>query len=111
MEHRATLSCSKIPGSDAGMVFPKVIESDEVALGEVEDVDVIADGGAVVGGIVCCQGCQQAFSVGATAMRNSAPTITKDEQLIPLSCRYLGEEREQIVRDALWIFSHDTARV
>jgi hypothetical protein len=31
-----------------------VVEGGEVAVGEVEDVDVVADGGAVLGVVVCC---------------------------------------------------------
>ena len=43
----AAFACAEVPGSDAGMVIAEVVEGDEVALGEVEDVDVVADGGAV----------------------------------------------------------------
>jgi hypothetical protein len=34
-------------------VLTQVVERDEVALGEVENVDVVSDGGAVAGGVVC----------------------------------------------------------
>lgn len=34
------------------MVVAQVVEGLEVTLGQIEDVDVITDGGAVVGGVV-----------------------------------------------------------
>ena len=109
MEDSATLSSSEVPGAHAGLVIAKVIEGDEVALCEVEDVDVVADGGAVVGGVVYGQFCEQAFSVRVANMGDGAPTVAKDEQLLALPDRYLGKQWEEIVRYTLGIFAHDTA--
>ncbi len=44
------------------MVLAEVVEGDEVAAREVEDVDVVADGGAVFGGVVCGEFCEHAFT-------------------------------------------------
>ena len=52
MEDCAALSGAEVPGFDAGVVGAEIGEGDEVAAGEVEDVDVVADGGAVGGGVV-----------------------------------------------------------
>ena len=49
----ATLAGAQVPGADAGVVLAQVVEGGEVAVGEVEDVDVIADGSAVLGVVVC----------------------------------------------------------
>ena len=109
MEDRATFACSKIPGTYARSVIAKVVESDKMALCKVENVDVVADGGAIVRCVVYGQFCEQAFSVGVTNMRDSAPTITKDEQLLSLPNCHLGEQWEEIVGYTLRIFAHDTA--
>lgn len=50
----ASLAGAQVPGADAGVVLAEVVEGGEVAVGEVEDVDVVADGGAVFGVVVCC---------------------------------------------------------
>jgi hypothetical protein len=50
----ASLAGAEVPGADAGVVLAEVVERGEVAVGEVEDVDVVADGGAVFGVVVCC---------------------------------------------------------
>ena len=52
LEDRAALAGAQVPGAHAGAVCAQVVEGLEVAVGEVEDVDVVADGGAVVGGVV-----------------------------------------------------------
>jgi hypothetical protein len=38
---------------DAWLLLAKVVEGSKVALSEIEDVDVVANGGTIVGGIVC----------------------------------------------------------
>jgi hypothetical protein len=50
----AALAGAQVPGADAGVLLAEVVEGGEVAVGEVEDVDVVADGGAVLGVVVCC---------------------------------------------------------
>lgn len=52
LEDSAALAGSEVPGAHAGVVLAEVVEGLEVAVGEVEDVDVVADSSAVVGGIV-----------------------------------------------------------
>ena len=53
MEYRAAFSRAEVPSTHARFVLAEVFERDEVALGEVEDVDVVADRSAVGGVIVC----------------------------------------------------------
>lgn len=48
----AAFSGAQIPGADAGVVLAEVVEGGKVAVGEVEDVDVVTDGGAVLRVIV-----------------------------------------------------------
>jgi hypothetical protein len=50
----AALAGAQVPGADAGVLLAEVVKGGEVAVGEVEDVDVIADRGAVLGVVVCC---------------------------------------------------------
>ncbi len=109
MEDGAALACSEVPGAHAGVVIAQVVERDEVTLCEVEDVDVVADGGAVVGGVVCGQFCEHAFSIRVTNMGDGAPTVAEDEQLLALAYRHLGKQGEEVVGDALRVFAHDTA--
>lgn len=111
IEDRAPLSRPQVPRSDARMVIAQVIECDEVALREVENVYVVADGGAVVGGIVYGQLCKQAFPVGVVDVRDGGPTVAEYEQFLALPDRHLGEQGEQVVRDALRVFAHDAAGV
>ena len=90
-------------------MIAKVIEGDEVTLCEVENMDVVADGGAIVGGVVYGQFCEHAFSVRVTNVGDSAPTVAEDEQFLALSYCYLGKQREKVVRYTLGVFAHDTA--
>lgn len=48
----AALAGAQVPGADTGVVLAEVVEGCEVAVGEVEDVDVVADGGTVLGVVV-----------------------------------------------------------
>ena len=52
LEHGATAPRAQVDGLDAGMLLAEVVEGDEVTLGEVENVDVVSDGGAVSGGVI-----------------------------------------------------------
>lgn len=109
VENRATFSRPEVPSTDARVVIAEVVESDEMTLCEVENVYVVADGGAVVGGVVYGQFCKHAFSVGVTDMGDCGPTVAKDEQFLALPYRYLGEQREEVVGYALRVFAHDAA--
>jgi hypothetical protein len=48
----AATTGTKVPCLDAGLVLPQVVEGDKVAAGEVDNVDVVADGCAVARGVV-----------------------------------------------------------
>jgi hypothetical protein len=48
----AALAGTQVPGTDTGVVGAEVVESLQVTISEVKDVDVVTDGSAVVGGIV-----------------------------------------------------------
>ena len=49
----AALAGTKVPGADTGVVCAQVVQSLEVTVGQIEDVDVVTDSGTVVGGVVC----------------------------------------------------------
>lgn len=48
----AALSGTQVPGADTGVVGAEVFQGLEVAVCEIQNVDVIADGGSVVGSVV-----------------------------------------------------------
>lgn len=48
----ATLAGAQVPGADAGVVCAQVVEGLQVAVGKVEDVDVVANRGSVAGVVV-----------------------------------------------------------
>jgi hypothetical protein len=52
LEHGGPASGTEVPGFNTGILVTQVVERDEVAVGEVEDVDVVANGGAILGGVV-----------------------------------------------------------
>ena len=52
-EYCAAAAGAEVPGSDPWLGFAEVGERDDVAAGEVEDVDVVSYGGAVGGSVVC----------------------------------------------------------
>lgn len=52
LEDGRALAGAEVPGAHAGAVFAEVVERHEVPAGEVQDVDVVADSGAVVGVVV-----------------------------------------------------------
>ena len=47
------LAGSQVAGKDAGLFLAQMVECDEVTPGEVFDMDVVADGGAVFRGVIC----------------------------------------------------------
>ena len=49
----ASATGAQVPGLDAGLVLAEVVEGGQMATREVEDVNVVANGSAVLGGIVC----------------------------------------------------------
>lgn len=51
----AALAGAQVPGAHAGVVLAQVVQGLEVAVCQVEDVDVVADGGAVVRLVVCVE--------------------------------------------------------
>ena len=51
-EDRAALARAQVPGPHAGVVLPQVVEREQVAARQVEDVDVVADRRAVLGFVV-----------------------------------------------------------
>lgn len=48
----AALASAQIPGADTRVVGAEVFQGLDVAVRKIQDVDVIADGGAVVRGVV-----------------------------------------------------------
>ncbi len=48
----ATAAGAQVPGLDAGLVLAEILEGSEMALGEVDNVDVVANGSSVVGRVV-----------------------------------------------------------
>lgn len=52
LKHGAATAGTQVPGLDTGLVLAEVVESDEVTTGKIDNVDVVADGGAVSGGVV-----------------------------------------------------------
>lgn len=48
----AALAGTQVPGTDSGVVGAEVVQGLQVTICQVEDVDVVADGGTVVGGVV-----------------------------------------------------------
>lgn len=52
LEDGAAAAGAQIPSLDAWLVLAEVVEGDKVALGEVENVDVVTNGGSVAGSVV-----------------------------------------------------------
>lgn len=89
LENGGSPSGAQVPGLHTGLVRPQVVERDKVALGKVAYVDVIADGGAVAGGVV----------------------VTKDQELLALAGGHLSHQGEQVVWDTLRVLAHDAGGV
>lgn len=83
------LTSTQVPGTNTGVVGAQVVEGLQVTISQVENVDVVTDGSAVVGVVV----------------------ITEDEQLLALAGGNLGEEGQQVVGDTLGVLTHDTGGV
>lgn len=49
----AALAGTQVPGANTGVVGAEEVQGLEVAVGQVENVDVVTDSSAVVGGVVC----------------------------------------------------------
>lgn len=79
MKHCASLARAQIPCANARFVVTEVVESGEVALRQIKDMDIIANRGAVVGGIVCAKLCQNSVSIRAIMEGHCCRTVTKDE--------------------------------
>lgn len=78
-----------------------------MAICEIKDVDVVADGGAIVGGVVCgLLGLGFSWWVGGRKH-----TVTEDHQLLALAGGDLGEQGEQVVGDTLGVLTHDAGGV
>lgn len=52
LEDGGAAAGTEIPGAHAGVGGAEVVEGSEMAVGEIDDVDVVADAGAVAGGVV-----------------------------------------------------------
>ena len=50
--HGAALPGTQVPGTDTGVVGAEVVEGLQVAIGQVQNVDVVTDGGTVAGIVV-----------------------------------------------------------
>lgn len=53
LEDGAATARAQVPGLDTGLVGAKVVESDQVASGKIDNVNVVSDGGSVARGVVC----------------------------------------------------------
>lgn len=85
----AAAAGAQVPSLDTGLVIAEVVQGDEVALGEVDDVDIIADGGTVAGRVV----------------------VSKDQELVAITGGDFAEEREQIKGNTLGVLAHDASGV
>lgn len=52
LEDGGAAAGTEVPGPHAGVGGTEVVEGCEMAVGEVDDVDVVADAGTVAGGVV-----------------------------------------------------------
>lgn len=103
----AALAGTQVPGTDTGVVGAEVVEGLEVAVGKVEDVDVVTDGGSVARLVVYCL-----LTIGSRCRdRNRQLTVTKNKQLLAFASSNLSQQRQQVVRNTLGVFTHDTTGV
>lgn len=86
LQDRGALAGSEVPAADSGP-GRDVVQGGDVSFGEVHNVDVVALGSAVRGVVVA----------------------TEDHELFPAAYGHLGNERNEVVRDALGILA-DAAR-
>lgn len=52
LEDGAASARAQVPGLDTGLLLAEVVQSDKMASGKVDDVDVVSNGGAVSGFVV-----------------------------------------------------------
>ena len=52
LKHGAALAGPQVPGTDTRAMLTQVVEGDQVTLGEIQNVDVVPDGGSVFGSVV-----------------------------------------------------------
>ena len=52
LENGAAAARAQVPRLDTGLVLAEVVEGDEVTVGKIDDVDVIANGSSVAGCVV-----------------------------------------------------------
>lgn len=71
-------------------------------------MNVVADCSAVPGAVVCIR---ELATLENGYISISSLTITKDKQLVSLSDSDLSKQWQQVIRNTLRIFSHDTARM
>ena len=53
LEHCATTTGAEVPGLDTRLVLAEIVERGKVTAGKIEDVDVVANRSAILGGVVC----------------------------------------------------------
>lgn len=78
-----------------------------MAASEVDNVDIVADGGAVLGVVVW-------LTLGLQKQRAAVDfqlTVTENQQLIPFASGDLAEEGQQVEGNTLRVLTHDTTRV
>lgn len=103
----AALAGTQVPGTDTGVIGAEVVEGLEMTICKVEDVDVVTDGGSVARLVVCHLSAIESKYRG----RNRQHTVTKDKQLLALASSDLSQQRQQVVRNTLRVFTHDTTGV
>ena len=106
LEDGAATAGSQVPGLDAGLVLAEVLKGSKVALGEIDDVDVVTDGSAVTRFVVYTN----VSAVPAMYVAWSR-TLAEDQELLALASGNLSEQGEQVEGDALGVLAHDAARV
>ena len=104
----AATARAEVPGFDSGLVVAEVVESNQMTLGEILDVNVIADSGAIARRVIWV------VVLDGQHRTRRAPkvlTISKNKNLLAITSGNLAEERQQVVWYALRVFSHDAARM
>jgi hypothetical protein len=52
VKNSRTLAGPKIPGLDTRLLLTKIVESDQVSLGKIQNMDVVTDGCTILGFVV-----------------------------------------------------------
>ncbi|KAJ6444934.1 LOW QUALITY PROTEIN: putative quinone oxidoreductase [Purpureocillium lavendulum] len=97
LEHGAAAAGAQVPGLDARLVLAQVVEGDEVAPRQVDDVDSVA--------VMSADGAQKLNGA------RQKPTFAKDEQLVAVARGHLAQQGQQVVGHALGVLAHDAAGV